>query len=391
MGKKKQRISKLIVAVARERPRLRTDLIGHKNQHLVNTESGNEMGGGNVRQLRSRNVPIPVPPVLPPPERSERLGADSIQLFDPGIQKRSSLPLEPPPPPPLLKPVSNPCKGSSPQVYKLVKPNVPPKPGSVILQSNQSVSSEKGSEMESDDYHHILEQLNRAANKINKTRLALDLQDRERQPPSRLSESDEDVKLKPVQAYAYDDGEVALKWAISPLNPSTEDEVTIDLSLSPSGPAEGTNSPSAGEYLTPTHPMVKPMKFRRIPPKGSEGETQLNIESELERWPVSGKGRDGRYYSYDKGDRKDGELIENAIIYHPSINTFVQVTGRAIRKVAYMPITMDQLNIFKRFSCYICFDAAREPPGDKEELTWDSFQTIYTDTDPTYETPHEGN
>ena len=324
--------------------------------------------------------------MLPPPERSERSGADSIQLFDPGIQRRSSLLLEPPPPPPLLKAVSNPRKGSSPQVDKLVRPNVPPKPGSVIPQGNQGVSSEKGSEMESNDYHHISEQLNRAANKINKTRLALDLQDRERQP-SWLSESDEDVKLRPVQVYAYDDGEVSLKRVIPPPNPRTENEVTIDLSLSPSGPAEGINSPSAGEYLTLTHPMVKPIKSHRIPPKGSKGETQLNIESELEGWPMSGIGQDGRYYSYDKGDRKDGELIENAIVYHPSTNIFVQVTGRAIRKVAHMLITMDQLIIFKRFSCYICFDAAREPPGDREELTWDSFQTVYTDTDPTYETP----
>ena len=176
--------------------------------------------------------------------------------------------------------MKNSRNGLSPQVDKLVKPHLPPKPGSVVPQGNQVVSSEKGSEMESDDYHHISEQLNRAANKINKTRLALDLQDRERQPPSRLSESDEDGKLKPVQAYAYDDGEVALKRAMSPPNPSTEDEVTIDLSLSPLGPAEGTKSPLAGGYLTPTHPMVKPMNFRRIPPKGSEGETQLNIESE---------------------------------------------------------------------------------------------------------------
>ena len=52
---------------------------------------------------------------------------------------------------------------------------------------------------------------------------------------------------------------------------------------------------------------------------------------------------------------------------------------------------MDELNMFKRFACYICFDAARAPPRDKEELAWDSFQTIYTDIDPTYETPHEGN
>ena len=269
---------------------MQTDLIGYENQHLVNTESGTEIGGGNVRQLRSRNVPIPVPPVLSPPERSEWSGADSIQLFDPGIQRRSSLPLEPPPPPPLLKAVSNPRKESFPQVGKLVKPNVPPKPGSANPQGNQGVSSEKGSEMESDDYHHISEQLNRAAKKINKNRLALDLQDREHRPPSWLSESDEDGKLKPMQVYAYDDGEVALKRVISPPNPSIHNEVTIDLSLPPSGPAEGTNSPSAGGYRTPTHPMVKPMKFHGIPPKGSEGETQPNIESELEGWPVSGIG-----------------------------------------------------------------------------------------------------
>ena len=61
-----------------------------------------------------------------------------------------------------------------------------------------------------------------------------------------------------MQAYAYDDGEVALKWVISPPNLSTEDKATIDLPLPPSGPAEGTNFPSAGEYLTPIHPMVKP-------------------------------------------------------------------------------------------------------------------------------------
>ena len=51
---------------------------------------------------------------------------------------------------------------------------------------------------------------------------------------------------------------------------------------------------------------------------------------------------------------------------------------------------MDQLIMFKRFPCYICFDAVREPPDDREELTWDSFQTVYTDADPTYETPQEG-
>ena len=375
MGKRKQRISKPTAAVVRERSRLRTDLIGHEDQHLVNTESGTEMGGGNVRQLQSHKVPIPVSPVVPPPERSERTGADSIQLFDPGIQRKFSLPLAPPPPPPPLKAVSNPRKGSSPQADKRVRPNLPPKPGSVIPQGNPGVSSEKGSEMES-------------------VRLALDLQDRERQT-SRLSESDEDVKLRPVQVNVYDDGEVqALKRATPPSNPSILNEVTIDLSLSPSGPAEGANSPSAGKYLTPAHPMVKPMELCRIPPKGSEGETQLNIESELGRWPLSGIGRDGRYYSYDKGDRKDVELIGNAIVYHPSTKIFVRVTGvtgRAIRKVVHMPITMDQLIIFKRFPCYICFDAAREPPDDREELTWDSFQTVYTDADPTYETPQEGN
>ena len=106
---------------------------------------------------------------------------------------------------------------------------------------------------------------------------------------------------------------------------------------------------------------------------------------------MSGIGWDGGIIVTIRETEKDGELIENAIVYHPSTNIFVQVTGRAIRKVAHMPITMDQLIMFKRFSCYICIDAAREPPDDREELTWDSFQTVYTDADPTYETPHEGN
>ena len=324
--------------------------------------------------------------MLSPPERSEQLGADSAQLFDPGIQRRPSLPLEPPPPPPLLKAVSDTHKGPSPQVNKPVRPNVPPKPVSVMPQGTQGVSSE----MESDDYHHISEQLNRAANKINKTRLALDLQDRECQP-SRLSESDEDNKLRPVQAYAYDDGEVALKKVMSPQSLSIEDDVTRDLSLSPSGSAEGVNSPSVGEYLIPKHPMVKPLMTRRVPPKESDGETQLKVESELERWLVSEIGRDGRYYGYKKGNHKEGELIENAIVYHFPAHTFVQVTGKEIRKVARMPITMDQLLIFNKFSCYTCFDAIREPPDNKEDLLWDSFQIVYAETDPTYETPYQVN
>ena len=63
--------------------------------------------------------------------------------------------------------------------------------------------------MESDDYHPISEHLQRAAAKINKTKLVITLQDKDK-PPSQLSESDEETITDPDK-YPYDDGEVIMK------------------------------------------------------------------------------------------------------------------------------------------------------------------------------------
>ena len=51
-----------------------------------------------------------------------------------------------------------------------------------------------------------------------------------------------------------------------------------------------------------------------------------------------------------------------------------------------MPISSDQLTIFKRFPCYSCYDPIRESTVS-DDLAWDSFQTIHSEVDPTYETP----
>ena len=63
--------------------------------------------------------------------------------------------------------------------------------------------------MESDDYHHISEHLQRAAAKINKTKLVITLQDKDK-PPSHLSESDEET-ITNWDKYPYDDREVVMK------------------------------------------------------------------------------------------------------------------------------------------------------------------------------------
>ena len=68
-----------------------------------------------------------------------------------------------------------------------VKPALPLKPPHLKVDSGkqqQGVSSE----MELDDYHHILEQLHRAAEKINKMKLSLVLQDKDK-PTSCLTGS----------------------------------------------------------------------------------------------------------------------------------------------------------------------------------------------------------
>ena len=61
------------------------------------------------------------------------------------------------------------------------KPPVPPRP--TLLSNRDTNIQGVSSEMESDDYHHISEHLQRAAAKINKTKLAITLQDKDK-PPS---------------------------------------------------------------------------------------------------------------------------------------------------------------------------------------------------------------
>ena len=62
------------------------------------------------------------------------------------------------------------------------KPPVPPRP--TLLSNRDTTIQGVSSEMESDDYHHISEHLQRAAAKINKTKLVITLQDKDK-PPSR--------------------------------------------------------------------------------------------------------------------------------------------------------------------------------------------------------------
>ena len=108
----------------------------------------------------------------------------------------------------------NPVEKSKTSLIK--KLDIPPKPTLPKMQNNGTPGVQVvSSEMESDDYHHISEQLSRAAEKINKNKLALDLQDKDRRP-SRMSESDEDCRQPHV--YPYDDGEVTLRAVMSPDN-----------------------------------------------------------------------------------------------------------------------------------------------------------------------------
>ena len=60
------------------------------------------------------------------------------------------------------------------------KPPVPPRP--TLLSKRDTNIQGVSSEMESDDYHHISEHLQRAAAKINKTKLAITLQDKDKPP-----------------------------------------------------------------------------------------------------------------------------------------------------------------------------------------------------------------
>ena len=61
------------------------------------------------------------------------------------------------------------------------KPPVPLRP--TLLSNRDTNIQGVSSKMESDDYHHISEHLQRAAAKINKTKLPITLQDKDK-PPS---------------------------------------------------------------------------------------------------------------------------------------------------------------------------------------------------------------
>ena len=82
----------------RERLRLQTNLVGAENQHIVRGET--EIGNSNVRRLRGRNVPIPIPPSPETPPDPLKTTTppypDSAEPFDPGI----NLPIAPPTPEP---------------------------------------------------------------------------------------------------------------------------------------------------------------------------------------------------------------------------------------------------------------------------------------------------
>ena len=55
-----------------------------------------------------------------------------------------------------------------------------------------------------------------------------------------------------------------------------------------------------------------------------------------------------------------------------------------------MPITMSQLEQFKRLPCYRCMDPVKENIPT-EDLAWDSFQMIHSEQDSVYETPNNTN
>ena len=199
-----------------------------------------DIGNENVRRLRGRNVPIPIPPPGIPPEAPKNKippHPDSTESFDLGI----SLPTPPTIQEPLTSQMAQTVTETvssttntpvSPQTKQ--KPPVPLRP--TLLSNRDTNIQGVSSEMESDDYHHISEHLQRAAAKINKTKLAITLQDKDK-PPFRLSESDEESVTDPSM-YPYDDGEVVMKKVMS---------------LVPWGPTSGKE----GEYLLPKEPPLR--------------------------------------------------------------------------------------------------------------------------------------
>ena len=224
------------------------------------------------------------------------------------------------------------------------------------------------SEMESDDYHGVSKLLAKGAEKINKSKLSLELQDKNR-VPSYLSESEEDTPSRsPHEARPYDDGEVSLKAVIPPDNSSS-----------------GPGTPPEEVYLTPIQTARRPNTRESKDPMQSSMSRNY-IDATLKRWPGAGTYTDGCYYSYKNRDIANAKPINDAIIFHPLTGEFVRVKGHNTGVVTRMPISLDQLLIFERFDCYSCYD----PVGDhliSEDLTWDNFQTLHTESDPGCETP----
>ena len=175
----------------RERLWLQTNLVGAEYQHIALGET--EIGNANVRRLQGRNVPISIPPspsIPPEPPKITNLPyPDSAEPFDPGI----NLPISPTTPE--QSQTAQAEKGAVPTNNSIPiplqtkqKPPVPPRPTAL---SNRDSNIHRGSsEMESDDYHHISEHLQRAAAKINKTKLAITFQDKDKPPsPSPIKEN----------------------------------------------------------------------------------------------------------------------------------------------------------------------------------------------------------
>ena len=228
--------------------------------------------------------------------------------FDPGI----NLPIFPTTPE--QSQTAQPKKGTVPTNNGILippqtkqKPPIPLRP--IALGNREFGIPGVSSEMESDDYHHISEHLQRAAVKINKTKLAITLQDKDK-PPSQLSESDEEIVTN-SDKYPYDDGEVAIKkimpseqWNLVSVE---EGEFLIPKEI-PREPILKSNNGDARQNPTTSTPFS--------PPSGYEINRQ--IEDELRNWTGAGTRIDDRYYSYsDEGCPAKFRPIDDAIIYHP--------------------------------------------------------------------------
>ena len=189
--------------------------------------------------------------------------------------------------------------------------------------------------MESDDYHNITEQLSMAAEKINKEKLSLELQDKDK-PVSHLSESEED-SVSDSNVYPYDDGEVTFKKVLSPSEtnwdtPSLEEEDTYLVPVPEDSPLptprEKLNTPSPVGPQVRVPPLDQPQSPGRDPFLPIKLELQ-KVNDELRNWAMAGTKMDVCYYSYWTRLLKD-----KAIIYYPPAEQFIRVEWPGVRIVA---------------------------------------------------------